>query len=143
MEISKKMHSVATVRHALVAAAVVVAASAGPVLADEMWETNWGTMEYAEDIGVTAVLSYQNGALFIDGLAGNYSNRGSFSGLWIEYGDTGVECDVPATDDYGNQSWAWGYIDVFFIDPAYPSRWTADYTVCDGPVAGTISGTPL
>lgn len=126
-----------------VASGIACAAMAAPAMADEMWSTNWGTMEYSEDLGSTAVLVYDRGALFIDGPGGNYTNRGYHSGFWIEYFDTGVQCSEPAVDDYGNESWAWGYLDVQFIDPGYPARWSADYTVCDGPVAGTITASPM
>ncbi|MGF1626427.1 MAG: hypothetical protein ACFCVH_16215 [Alphaproteobacteria bacterium] len=128
---------------AAVAGLGAILALAGPAMADEVWSTNWGTMEYAEDLGPVAVLTYDRGALFIDGLGGNYTNRGYHSGFWMEYYDSGVECDEPAMDDYGNESWSWGYLDVEFIDSGYPARWRAQYTVCDGPVAGTITASPL
>jgi hypothetical protein len=128
---------------AAAAGLAAVTAMAAPAMADEVWSTNWGTMEYTEDLGSTAVLSYDRGALFIDGLGGNYDHRGYHSGFWIEYFDSGVQCNEPATDHYGNESWAWGYVDVQFIDPGYPARWTASYTVCDGPVAGTITASPM
>ena len=127
----------------LAGTAIAVMAMAAPALADEVWSTNWGDMVYSEDLGSVAVLVYDRGALFIDGLGGNYTDRGYHAGYWIEYFDTGVECSEPAVDEYGNESWAWGYLEVQFIDSGYPARWTADYSVCDGPVAGSITASPL
>lgn len=144
------MRNLRVVRRGLAAATLSVATlsvmtvvQTGPVLADEMWDTNWGVVAYAEDIGSMAVLTYDGGAFFIDGLGGNYTSRGTYTGYWMEYDGAGIACDVPAYDPYGNELWDWGFIEVTFTDPGYPARWEAVYTVCDGPIEGTISANPM
>lgn len=125
-------------------AAAVLAVSAGPALADEMWQSNWGEIVYDSDIDEVAVLTFEGGALLIDGLAGNYDARGEFTGLWVNYNiDEGEACETPVVDALGNEAWVWGRLDVHFVDAAFPSRWKADYTICDGPVAGTIAAEPI
>jgi hypothetical protein len=63
-------------------------------LADEVWKTEEYNVVYQEDGNQTAVWRYgTNGMIFIDGLAGVVTNRGSYSGYWVR--DTSsVRCDT-------------------------------------------------
>ena len=134
------------VSRAMVCVAVSIggaAALATSALADEVWSTEAGMVEYYEDLGSIAVFSVDDGLIFIDGLGGNYTNRGSYSGYWVGYEASDIVCAEPAIDEYGYESWSWGYFDITFLDPAFPSRWVADLTACDGPVMATVTAEPM
>lgn len=144
------MRNLCVVQRGVAAAAIGCAVSAfammsqsGPAHADEMWQTDWGTVVYSEDIGTMAILAYDGGAFYVDGLGGNYSSRGTYGGYWMDYFYEGEGCDVPAYDPYGNEMWAWGFINMSFIDPGYPARWQLSYTICDGPTEGVVNGYPM
>ena len=119
-----------------------------PAAADEVWDSTYGVVVYEEDVGDVAVWSYDGGpdhpggAIFIDGLAGVFVGRGEYGGFWMADGEDDVACDQPATNVYGHQSVYWGYFDIQFLDPGFPSRWVADWSFCDGPPEGTWEGTP-
>ena len=75
---------------------VVAMLVAGPVAADEVWTTPWGEVVYESKIGDVAVWSYQydaksKGYAYFPGPAGNYDNRSSHEGYWIE--DAHGSCD--------------------------------------------------
>ncbi len=121
---------------------------AAPAAADEVWTTESGPVEYLSDVGTMAVLGVpQEGvSIFVEGLAGNSSNRGTFLGYWVDYEITGddVTCGQAATDEYGNESLSWGFVQMTFLDPSYPGRWTMSITRCDAPeIVMTLYGKPL
>ena len=66
------------------------------VLADEMWKTKEYNVIYQTDRNKTAIWSYgRNRLIFIDGLAGVTTNRGSYSGYWAQDRDrSSVRCDT-------------------------------------------------
>lgn len=116
---------------ALAAGFAAVLAVAAPAVADEMWTSEAGNIEYFEDLGSIAVFSVDGGMMFIDGLAGNYNNRGDYVGYWMDYDVSEIQCDWTEFDEYGNESWSWGGVYVTFLDPAFPSRWQATLYGCD------------
>jgi hypothetical protein len=133
----------ARIASAVVAALGTMTGLAGIAAADEAWTTEQGVVEYYDEIGSIAVFSVDDGLFFIDGLAGNYTNRGAYSGYWVTTDTSSGTCAQPAYDEYGDEYWAWGYVSITFIDPAFPSRWQANLTVCDGPVVATINANPI
>ncbi len=123
-----------------------VALLAGPAVADEAWTTVNGNVEYVADVGTMAHLGVDDGAIFIEGLAGNTTNRGVFQGYWVSYAKQGDPnaCSQPAYDEYDVESWSWGYVEMTFHDKAFPSRWTMTFTACEDPtIVGTVDGNPM
>ncbi|MDP5337041.1 MAG: hypothetical protein NWQ28_00505 [Nodularia sp. (in: cyanobacteria)] len=101
-------------------------------LADEVWTTEEYNVVYQEDRNKTAVWSYgQDGVIFIHGLAGVYTNRGSYSGYWVQ-NSSSVRCDTYREGADGKPTYHWGRFEITFIDPNFPSRWQADISLCDG-----------
>lgn len=116
-----------------------------PAVADEVWQSEYGSIVYQEDRGSTAIWSYSDfpgGAMFIDGLAGVYSDRGSYSGYWVQ-NESAVRCDTYREGLDGEPSYYWGNLQVIFLDPGFPARWTADWSYCDRGFSGTWDGTPI
>ncbi|MEZ5665888.1 MAG: hypothetical protein R3F55_00300 [Alphaproteobacteria bacterium] len=113
-------------------AAVLAAGLAGPAAADEVWTSNVGEVVYRDDLGATAVLQAGPRLLLIDGLGGNYDDRGTYAGTWTDQGGGTLACDQPLTDAYGIDSQSWGRLKITFLDRAFPSRWHATLTACDG-----------
>jgi len=142
-EIPMILSNAARGAQAVAASLVVVTGLAGTAVADEAWTTEWGVVEYYDEIGSIAVFSVDDGLLFIDGLAGNFTNRGAYSGYWVTSDTSDGTCAQPAYDEYGGEYWVWGYVSISFIDPAFPSRWQASLTACDGPVVATINASPM
>lgn len=112
----------------LIASAVI----AGAAHADEVWSTEIGEVIYEADLANgMAVLSYPTdndarGRAFVAGLAGEYTERTGYEGVWIEAdGEAGL-CDVAiAAPDTGEHSNNWGRIRVVFVDPDFPSTFVA------------------
>lgn len=113
-------------------------------LADERWSTNQSDVTYEEDRGSTAIWSYEegNGTIFIDGLAGVYTDRGSYSGYWTQ--DTSSRrCDTFREGSNGEPTYHWGSFEITFINPDFPSSWYAKFGLCDGEPTIPLEGTPL
>ena len=127
----------------------VVAGTAAPeALADEVWTTQEYDVVYQEDRGQTAIWRYgENGTIFIDGLAGVSTGRGSYTGYWTQP-TSSQACDTFREDANGEPTYHWGRFEITFIDPDFPSRWYANFGLCDRdpfihldaePVTGDIS----
>ena len=112
-------------------------------LADEVWTTEEYDVVYQEDRNETAIWSFgENGLIFIDGLAGVYTDRGSYSGYWTQ-DSSSVRCDTYREGADGEPTYHWGRFEITFIDPDFPSRWHAHFGLCDREATIPINGTPV
>lgn len=129
----------------LVAAGLALQGAASQATADEQWYSNYGDVVYEEDYGALAVLSFPGSHpgrpsfLYIDGLGGNYHNRGTFDGLWLAQ-EEGY-CD-PILGDNGAESTHWGLATVTFDYSGYPSGFEAALYDCYGEYFDTMSAEP-
>ncbi|MGH1420844.1 MAG: hypothetical protein ACRBEQ_03430 [Hyphomonas sp.] len=137
------------IRSALIAALGSIAL---PAMADEVWSTNIGDVIYEADLETgEAVLSYPatdteaRGQVFIDGLAGNYTQRGAFSGIWIEADQTeGEGCDVSVADpSTGIAHNNWGRIEMIFTKPDFPGGFVMIRGNCFEEPSSYLIGTPV
>ncbi|MGK7925461.1 MAG: hypothetical protein AB4290_09465 [Spirulina sp.] len=113
------------------------------VLADEVWSTEEYDVIYEEDRNRTAIWSYgRDGLVFIDGLAGVYTNRGSYTGYWVQ-NSSSLRCDTYREGADGKPTYHWGRFEVTFIDPNFPSRWRARISLCDREPTIELNGTPV
>ncbi|MEO0406277.1 MAG: hypothetical protein AAF289_02895 [Cyanobacteria bacterium P01_A01_bin.135] len=130
----------------LAAISLSLLAIAAPVrvMADEVWTTDEYDVVYEEDRGRTAIWSYGDGlgTMFIDGLAGVYSDRGSYRGYWVQESSS-LRCDTYREGADGEPTYHWGQFELTFIDPEFPSRWYLDIGLCDQPPSIHLDGTPL
>lgn len=122
--------------------------------ADEVWTTEEYDVVYAEDRDRTAIWHYGegisehydddnvNGVIFIDGLAGVYTERGTYHGYWVQESSS-RRCDTFREGADGTPTYHWGRFEITFADPDFPSRWQASFGVCDGPLRITLNGTPV
>ena len=113
-------------------------------MADEVWTTEEYDVTYAEERGSTAIWTYNDGAgtVFIDGLAGVYTGRESYSGYWVQESSS-RRCDTFREGADGEPTYHWGQFEVTFLDPDFPSRWHAHFGVCDQEPRLYINGTPV
>jgi hypothetical protein len=116
-------------------------------LADEVWSTEQYNVTYQEDRDRPAIWTYGPaettlGTIFIDGLAGVYTDRGSYNGYWVQE-TSSLRCDTYREDANGDHAYYWGRFDITFIDPEFPSRWKADFGLCDQEPTLTLTGTPV
>lgn len=117
----------------MVAVAVAGAVTGGGAAADEVWSTEIGDVIYEIDLeNGMAVLSYPTdmeeirGRAYVSGLAGVYTGRTGYEGVWIEPGTETGTCDVEmVAPDSGDASNNWGRIRVVFVDPDFPSTFVA------------------
>jgi len=121
--------------------------AAQPVIADEVWTTEEYDVVYFEDRDRTAIWTYGPedavlGTIFIDGLAGVFTDRTSYGGYWVQESSS-RRCDTYREDINGAPAYHWGRFDITFIDPDFPSRWEASFGLCDGPTSITLTGTPV
>ena len=102
-------------------------------LADERWATEEYDVVYEADRGRTAIWSYgdNGGTIFIDGLAGVYEDRGSYSGYWVQ-DSSSLRCDTYREGANGELTYYWGGFEIDFLDADFPSRWQAQIGLCDG-----------
>jgi len=131
-------------KHFLLSAlALFVGAIAAPsARADEVWTTEEYDVTYLDDRNRTAIWRYgPDGVIFIDGLAGVYSDRGSYGGYWVQESSS-MRCDTYREGADGEPTYHWGRFEITFIDPDFPSRWKADVSLCDGDPIMTLNGTP-
>ena len=128
---------------------VIFAAAVGTftpqqALADEVWSTEEYDVVYQEDRNRTAIWTYGDGVgtVFIDGLAGVYTDRGSYTGYWVQ-DYSSLRCDTFREDTEGEPTYYWGRFEITFIDPDFPSRWEAKIGLCDLEPTIALSGTPI
>ena len=114
------------------------------VLADEQWTTEEYDVVYEEDRNRTAIWSYgdNGGTIFIDGLAGVYQGRESYSGYWVQ-ASSSLRCDTYREGADGEPTYHWGSFEIAFIDADFPSRWEAQIGLCDRPPSIPLTGTPI
>jgi hypothetical protein len=113
------------------AAAVLAAALTLPALADEVWSLPSGNqVVYLNDEGNTAVLGYtpvmgvEQSYIFVPGLAGNYDNRGTFTGYWVEPTYVGPTCPAAIIGPNGVPWERWGIVELKFQKKGFPSKIT-------------------
>ena len=118
----------------LAAMAMSGVSAAGVAAADEVWSTEIGDVIYEIDLeNGMAVLSYPTdgearGRAYLSGLAGVYTGRTGYEGIWIEAESEGegALCDVAmVAPDSGESSMNWGRVRVVFVDPDFPSTFVA------------------
>lgn len=112
-------------------------------LGDEVWSTEEYDVIYQEDRNRTAIWSYgRDGLIFIDGLAGVYTNRGSYTGYWVQ-NSSSLRCDTYREGANGKPTYHWGRFAITFIDPDFPSRWHAHISLCDREPSIPLNGKPV
>ncbi len=113
-----------------------------PVFAQEIWVTEEGNVLYERDIDGTdiAVFAFEDSQFYIEGLAGNQTDRGSYQGVWLADNTQDLNpqlaCSVsivrPGTRD--EISAFWGTVEITFIDKGVPGIWVGYIGTCfDGP----------
>lgn len=115
-------------------------------LADERWSTEESDVVYQDERNRTAIWTYGEedkvlGTIFIDGLAGVYKERGSYTGYWVQESSS-LRCDTFREGADGKPTYHWGRFEITFIDPDFPSRWQAEFGLCDRPTSMTLKGKP-
>ena len=112
-------------------------------LADEVWSTEEYDVIYQEDRNRTAIWSYgRDGLIFIDGLAGEYTNRGSYTGYWTQ-SSSFLRCDTYREGANGEPTYHWGRFEITFLGPEFPSHWQAGISLCDLEASIFLNGKPL
>lgn len=112
------------------------------VNADEVWSTEESDVVYQEDRNTTAIWTYGNGTIFIQGLGGVVSDRGSYHGYWVQESSS-MRCDTYREGADGKPNYHWGRFAITFIDADFPSRWQAKFSLCDYEPTRILNGTPL
>lgn len=112
--------------------AMSVGAMTGLASADEVWSTEIGNVIYETDLdNGMAVLSYPTdgevrGLAYVAGLAGEYTGRTAYDGVWMEPATEQGTCDVEiAAPETGEISNNWGRVRVIFVDPDFPGSFVA------------------
>lgn len=124
-------------------AALTCGIAPSKVLADEAWTTEEYDVTYKADRNRTAIWTYgDNGTIFIDGLAGVDTDRGSYTGYWVQESSS-LRCDTYREGADGKPAYHWGRFELTFLDPDFPSRWQAKFGLCDREPAITLNGTPI
>ncbi|MBE9067600.1 hypothetical protein IQ260_13130 [Leptolyngbya cf. ectocarpi LEGE 11479] len=128
----------------LAAALLLAGFTSQAALADERWSTEEYDVVYQDERNRTAIWTYGDeiGTIFIDGLAGVYTDRGSYTGYWVQESSS-LRCDTFREDANGEPTYYWGRFDINFIDPDFPSRWEAMIGLCDRKPTITLTGTPI
>ena len=113
-------------------------------VADEVWSTDEYDVVYEEDRGSTAIWSYGDGlgTIFIDGLAGVIADRSDYTGYWTQE-TSSRRCDTFREGPDGEPTYHWGRFEITFVDADFPSRWYANFGLCDGPLSIHLDGTPI
>ncbi len=125
-------------------------AALAPAAADEQWQNGPIQAIWAAELENYAVFEVTiNDAkgsrtlrLWVAGLTAGDQNRGTFGGYWTSVDGTGVECQMPVIDGYGDEAWAWGELELTFDRPGFPSGWQAALGQCFIPYAEFISVQP-
>ncbi len=119
--------------HKIAASAILgVGLIAGLASADEVWSTEIGDVIYETNLeNGMAVLSYPTdgetrGLAYLSGLAGIYTGRTAYDGIWMEpataTGTCELEMAAPQTGELSNN---WGRVRVIFVDADFPSTFVA------------------
>jgi hypothetical protein len=131
-------------------AGLVIAATAAPAFADEVWSLPSGNqIVYQRDVGDIAVFTYraevglEEGLIFVTGLGGNYDKRGTHQAYWVEADDTGPACAASIVDAEGKTWKRWGIAEVKFAKPSFPSKFTFSRGACFNAPKGKITAKPV
>jgi hypothetical protein len=114
---------------------LAIAATTTPAIADEVWSSDYGAVVYQQDRGKTAIWTYGDsarGSIFIEGLAGKYTSRGIYYGYWSQ-SSSKIRCDTAREGRDGTSTYYWGSFRIQFIEPEFPSRWSAMFGYCNEP----------
>lgn len=106
-----------------------------PARADEVWGSDYGKVVYQADRGKTAIWTYgdsSSGALFIDGLVGQVKDRGTYYGYWSQ-SSSKIRCETYREGRDRRRTYYWGNLRIQFLDPNFPSRWSAEIGYCNQP----------
>ncbi|MEL6777827.1 MAG: hypothetical protein AAFO06_11265 [Cyanobacteria bacterium J06597_16] len=118
----------------------------GPALADERWSTSEYDVTYQEDRGNTAIWTYGDdevlGTIFIDGLGGVFTGRTDYLGYWTQE-TSSLRCDTFREGADGEPTYYWGQFHITFLDADFPSRWYADFGLCDRKPSIHLDATPI
>ena len=104
-----------------------------PAIADEVWSSDYGPVIYQADRGKTAIWTYgdsASGSMFIEGLAGQFKYRGTYYGYWSQ-STSKVRCETYREGRDGKSTYYWGSLRIQFLDPEFPSRWSAVFGYCN------------
>lgn len=119
------------------------AVGSGLAAADEVWSTEIGDVIYEIDLeNGMAVLSYPTdtegvrGRAYLSGLAGVYTGRTGYEGIWVEPRTEAGTCEVDMVAPHsGLASNNWGRLRVVFVEPDFPSTFVAMRGDCfDDPI---------
>jgi hypothetical protein len=115
---------------------LMMVVTTSPAIADEVWSSDYGNVIYQQDRGKTAIWTYGDsarGSLFIDGLAGKFTNRDTYHGYWSQ-STSKVRCETFREGRDGKPTYYWGNFRIQFLDPDFPSRWSASFGYCNQPL---------
>lgn len=131
----------------LLSAFVLLTFTAGvcPARADEVWESDYGKVVYQSDRGKTAIWTYGNsslGTLFIEGLANQSKERGTYYGYWSQ-SFSKIRCETYREGRDGKRTYYWGNLRIQFLDSEFPSRWSAEIGYCNQPPNLPWRGYPI
>ncbi len=141
---------------ALIAVAGLAGLCSGAAMADEQWTSDGKTVIYEAEEGNMAVLSYDGTTIYLEGLAGVYEGRGTYTGVWMldemPMTDDGAGNEVPVQGcDFamlrpgksGETTQYWGQVELTFIDPDYPGTWIGYFGDCFDPPSDTMVARPV
>lgn len=143
-------------RRAALISALGLTLAAGPLRADEAWDTTLGRIYWDISLGDTAILRLDapDGSaalrLYLPGLAADMlGDRGTYAGVWFAAGDTFPllpECDYHLVAPDGTWASSWGTLTLTFVRPEAPSDWAGTYGPCfeeqTEPLSGVAAGPP-
>lgn len=128
----------------------------GAAMADEQWTSDGKTIIYEAEEGDLAVFSFDGTSIYIEGLAGVYEDRGTYSGVWMldevpmvlnETGESvpaqGCGFSMLRPGKSGEVSQYWGQVELTFIDADFPSVWIGYFGDCFDPPSDTMIARPV
>ncbi len=117
--------------------------------ADEVWTTEEGEITYEREIEANqvAVFSGNGITMYIEGLAGVYTDRGAYSGIWVldeaPSGEVGCPVAIVRPGTTNDTTAFWGQMEITFIDPDFPSIWIAQLGQCFDGMGETMIARPV
>ena len=121
----------------------------GGASADEKWTTGDGEIVYEREIEANQMAVFKgNGiTMYIEGLAGVYTDRGSYSGVWVldepPVGEAGCPVAIVRPGTTADTTTFWGPVDITFVDADFPSIWIAQIGECFDGAADMIIARPV
>jgi len=135
----------------LPALGLAVLAATTPALADEVWDTLYGPLQWETDVGDIAVLNLFGDYVpspdflrfFVPGLVADVAGgRGLYHGYWTATGGD-IECPAQLIDAMGTKTPYWGRFTLQFVSSEFPSSWTGLLGDCFDDPQVIVSGVPL